>query len=211
MNHTILVKWGVLFISGLLMISCSITIPINFTPTNHTEYTLRQVIGGQLCTSACWQSLTPGVNTLQDVDDLLSASNVVPYIVWRLEDESPLTYEWKYIGPEMPNAGLEQLRDAMVVFGEDRTVIRVVILADLCVTTVINEYGVPEKIVQDIFGDIQLLYPQESLVFTAESSKISVIARVAPNEFPDGNNIPLWKLTEGLTDSCIDAFSRQSP
>lgn len=208
MNHTTFVKWGVLFISGLLMISCSITLPINFTPVNDTKYTLHQIIEGDSCTSACWQFLIPGVTTLQDVDDLLSASRVVPYVVWRLDDESPLTYEWEYIGPEMPNADLEQLRDAIVVFGEDRTVIRVVILADLCTTTIVDEYGVPEEIVRDVFGDIQLLYPQESLVFTAEGSRISVIARVSPDEFPNGDNISLWQFTARLTDSCIDALSR---
>ena len=212
MYHLVLRKWGGFFICGLFLIPCSITLQFSFGDTGYSEYSLRQIIRGDSCPSDCWQDIEPGVSTLSNVDDLLRNISIHPYIGRNIENGSPITYGWEY--PEtilLPDES-ERQRHVVTSFSGNGTVLRVIILTDLCLTTVVSEYGVPEVILESAYGYPSLVYAHEHLYFTTDkNSRIdSIIKTAGENDLPQGSYIS-WEdySSNNLDDLCIDGFSYQ--
>ena len=186
----------------LMLASCSF--PFSFNKSS----TVNQVLNGDFCAQACWQFLTPGVSTRQDVEILLRNADIVPYSIYRQEDGLPMTYSWDYVPIESIPSELDQLRNGTVVVSTDGTVLRIFIVTQLCLSTVIEAYGIPDQILQSSSANIDLIYIQNNLIFSLNNDQVYYVALAYEDEYPDGNNVTLDELLSlYLEPNCTDIFN----
>ena len=94
--------------------------------------------------------------------------NIHPYIGRNIENGNPISYSWEYPESILLMNNSERLRHVIISFSEDGMVLRVIVSVDLCITTVISEYGIPIVILESVYGYPSLVYPQEHLYFTTD-------------------------------------------
>lgn len=192
---------------GLFLFSCSLSFLENPTTADNPKPTFGEIIRGDSCSNGCWQTIEPNVSTVQDVDRLLNSIGVKPHILRRLEDGSPMIYEWEYPELALLPSSDERLRFIIVSFSENGQVIRVIVPVDVCITTIIEEFGLPEKIIEDSYGETELLYPTEGFFVMTQGARIQDFIKTSLAEFPEGEELSTEHLDTILDESCTDAFS----
>lgn len=206
MKRAILSQWVSFSVFGLLLVSCPVTFFKNQISHNSSPK-LSEIIRGDTCLQGCWQTIEPTVSTVHDVDRLLDTIGVSPYVLQRLEDGSPMTYSWEYSEVALLPDSSQRLRHVLVSFSENGEVIRVIVPVDLCIATMIEEFGLPRQIIKDSVSEFELLYPEEGFFATTKGSRIEDLVKASLDEFPKGESIPPEQLIEMLDPSCTDAFS----
>jgi hypothetical protein len=174
--------------------------------------TLKRVIeSNEDCQRPCWQNIRPGRSNSDTVDALLQNRDVDVNIISRQEG-GVLSYEWQMNDQWLISLRSERRGSVVVVFSEDNVVLRVMIWVDICVSTIVSEYGEPTRVEPDRdFGtSYQLLYADEGLIFVVEGVRAIVIIRTIPDEFPNTLEGRNWSdVDEMFTGSCVDNFSSE--
>lgn len=174
---------------------------------------LRSLINGAGCAAPCWQTLEPGVSTVEIVDNLLAGAGVDPYVIPRLEG-GPLIYSWQHDDFQLVSSNSENRRSASVVFDDEGLIIRMLIDAHFCISTMLDEYGVPPEVRLGKgsggsgLGDYEISYPEEGLIFIADDT---YVFWVIPTTLEEINLIvlstePIENWVAGEND-CVDGFS----
>ena len=135
----------------------------------------RSLLTGEPCEPPCWQGLTPGESTLQDVNEFTATSRFVHTRTVSRSSHTRLTQDGEEVARVSirwrSSAGLRKCNSFLI---EDGVLTRILICHDpgLTLRNLIDRYGPPEKYVAGLtFGgplyyEVTLFYPTYG--FTAE-------------------------------------------
>jgi hypothetical protein len=170
---------------------------------------LRELLSGKNCDAPCWQSIKPGISDEEDVTTIVDG--VVDFHrVYTLEGEIS-TLSWLLNDTRYRP---DRRGTVMVVFTEEGIVLRINVGIDVCVHSILQEYGEPVQVEMEGDHSYNMMYPDEGLMFTVNTdlftTKAIAVAFTTPAEFailqtPDGYS---WQeLQHSFEGDCIDNFA----
>ena len=197
---------AIVIVAGLALIAISFLWGQNSKYQSENATPLRSILYGNNCSAPCWQHIAPGFTDVAGVTEMLNG--VVDYqTLNRLTGEVHTISWWSNDTRLLPDG----TGSITIVFMEDGTVLRVTARMDICVSTVLREYGEPARVESDGRYEYQLQYPDEGLFFvigTANTTKTIVMVRTIQSEFPRTTNGLSWEEAETIfTGECKDSFS----
>lgn len=145
-----------LLLLGASLASCALGGPVDGS-----------LLSGDPCEPPCWQGLVPGVSTVQEVEDVLAASEYVKQdSVERERWGGFSTIWWESTTSWASGSG----RNAAVIQGEMLQVLALCLDYELALEDIVERYGTPEKlwVTRTSLGGaevaVRLYYPGEGLI-----------------------------------------------
>jgi hypothetical protein len=132
------------------------------------------LVTGEPCEPPCWQGLTPGQSTGDDVEDFLETSHLVGQVV----DQSEHGYVyWQSVVGDARRNPVSTYRTNCLHVGEDDLLehVRIYLDYDLTLEQLLQRYGTPDRMGAGPAGTperpwiaIGLFYPQRGMMLTLE-------------------------------------------
>jgi hypothetical protein len=131
------------------------------------DVTLQGLLSQPGCSASCWDGIEAEITTYDELIDLLDESNVAFTKSVILDAE---TYHWK-LSPDHPLSRPEEPAIVAVAASPSEGIVGFVHVGNinLCVSTVIREYGIPDTLVESSPTTYVLQYPDSHLIFTADN------------------------------------------
>jgi hypothetical protein len=167
---------------------------------------LRTILYGNNCSNPCWQRIAPGFTDAADVREMLDG--VVDYQTLNRLTGEVFTIGWWSNDTRLRPEGIGSV---VVVFRDDGIVLRITVRMDVCVSTILREYGQPPRVEPDGDYQYQLQYPDEGLFFTvgkADTVKTIEVVQTVRAEFAQSTEGKSWEDVENMfAGECDDGFS----
>ena len=181
---------------------------------NDATNNLHSLLGDADCARTCWEGIEPGVTSQEEALLILDTlpgdySDVFPDFPSRSPADA--IYEWT-----PPEGTIDAPIHSVEVIVQDGTVYQIGVLVEICVSTIISEYGEPPIVhIYDYNPWYILTYPQDKLVFTVngESENTLQYLSVAANDHieaalnTDYMRQDWEEIKEVFSGDCSDSFS----
>ncbi len=139
---------------------------ILIVPSSGQPPSLRSVFNHPDCVRACWLGIEPGVTTQTEVQNITTSLGInYQVVIFSNDGEANGLYQW--IPDEtQPFINVDNVLDVVSIRFAGGVVSQIKLPVSIPLSMVISEYDAPIR-VQEITGNtLELLYPNEGLIFT---------------------------------------------
>jgi hypothetical protein len=145
---------------------------------------------------------------------MLDEAEIDVHVIEGMGNEGYAVYSWEPPADWTIVDDNENIGSAIVVFAEG-TVSSVKLPVDVCVSTVVSEYGVPAK-VHEWADEVVLIYPDHGVVFDGSAyvrtlNRVSAVYLAADEDILaslDNDYLQDWSdIADGFSGECEDSLS----
>lgn len=188
-----------LFAVSILLSSCM--------GSQNTQSGVKRALSGKGCTNPCWETIQPGKTTQVE---LVSVLNNLGIDYENTPNSPPRNSFYTFDATSPLDSG-----GGFSVQVLNNVVDRITMPANICISTLVEEYGRPPRIYKDQSGTADwLVYDQEGLTFQVDSSdstRVSFVVLFAESSAESEREFskPLaWEsVQEQYSGECEDIFS----